>query len=318
MKKYAVYFIFLLTLLVLGLCMLFGEGGWPDRHSVVGRSILLLRFNRVCAGFTVGAALACAGTILQALLRNPLADPYVLGVSSGAGLGAGLAILTGFSLFSVPVSAFGFAVITLVLVYAFAGDGGRPSVYSLILSGVIISAVCSSLLMLMIALAPREGMHDIVWWLLGNLDIGTPFLLEFGAILIAAGFVVAWALAPALNALTLGEEMAHHLGVPVRGCVFIGLAAATLMTAAAVAMAGLIGFVGLIVPHAMRALLGPGHRRLIPASALAGGAFLAVCDAAARTVHSPAVLPVGVITALIGGPFFLIILRRRRKQGWPG
>jgi iron complex transport system permease protein len=259
--------------------------------------------------------------VLQALLRNPLAEPYVLGVSSGAGLGAAIAILAGMgavSFIPVPLSAFICACITLLLVYFLASEGGKPSIYGLILSGVIVSSVCSSLLMFLIAIAPIEGLHSIMWWMLGNLEIASPAQLLVCGSLIGIGFLLVWSLATELNAMTLGNDMAHHLGVRTTLTIVLGLAGATLITASAVAVAGLIGFVGLIIPHAVRALVGADHRRLLPASALAGGVFLAVCDAAARTIMAPREIPVGVITALLGGPFFLFILHRRRRQGWIG
>ena len=310
-----------LTPLVLGGALLLGAAGagLPYLHTALGRAVLLLRLNRVAGGFLVGAALACAGVVLQALLRNPLAEPYVLGVSSGAGLGAALAIFFGLTAFGelvLPACAFVLALATLALVYALASQHGRTSLYGLLLSGVIVSAVASSLLMLLISLAPLEGLHSITWWMLGNLQMPAGGLLAWCGGLIAAAVLAAWLLARELNALTLGREMAHHLGVRPGLVVGLGLLCATLLTATAVALAGLIGFVGLIVPHAVRSVTGPDHRRLIPAAALAGGLFLVLCDALARTLLAPIELPVGVITALLGGPFFIVLLRRRRKAGW--
>ena len=311
----------LLTPLVLAVCLLFGASGigvpdWRAEHS-----IFMLRLNRVLAGFIIGASLSCAGVVLQAVLRNPLAEPYVLGVSSGAALGAALAILTGIGalgMFAVPLSAFVLAAATLAIVYGLASRGGSPSIYGLILSGVIVSSICSSILMFLVSVASVEGLHSVMWWMLGNLEVTSYPLLRAAGALCLAGGVVVWWLAPELNALTLGHEMAHHLGVRVRVALSTALVLATLITAAAVGTAGLIGFVGLIVPHAARSLLGPDHRRLIPGAALGGGMFLAVCDALARTVMAPIEVPVGVITALLGGPFFLFLLHRRRKQSWVG
>jgi len=302
--------------LLLGLCLLMGASGWglPSDDN-----IFYLRMYRVLAGFVVGAALSCAGVVLQALLRNPLAEPYVLGVSSGAGLGAAAAILSGLASLATPVlplSAFISAAITLAVVYWLANMGGKLSIYSLILSGVIVSSVCSSMLMFLISMAPDTGLHCVIWWMLGNLETYSRPLLALSSVVIAVGVAAIWALAPELNALALGQEMAHHVGVRTKLAVTIGLALATLVASTAVALAGLIGFVGLVVPHVIRSLTGPDHRRLIPAAAVAGGVFLAVCDAVARTVLAPIEIPVGVITALIGGPFFLVILRARRKQGW--
>lgn len=308
------------TPIILGLCLLLGPSGLgiPDLDSEVGRAILSLRFNRIITALLVGAALSCAGVIFQALLRNPLAEPYVLGVSSGAGLGAALAILTGFAahtVFALPVSAFLAGAATLAIVFLVAGDGGIPSVYALILSGVIVSAVCSSILMYLVATAPVEGLHSVMWWMLGNLQPTSHGLLAVSGTMIGLGCTAGWLIAPELNALTLGRETAHFLGIRTAWFIVLGLTLATFIAAAAVGLAGLIGFVGLIVPHVMRSLLGPDHRRLIPAAALGGGVFLAVCDALARTVRAPEEIPVGVVTAVCGGPFFLAILRRR-KRGW--
>jgi iron complex transport system permease protein len=183
------------------------------------------------------------------------------------------------------------------------------------LSGVILSAIASSLLMLLLTLATNEGLHGITWWLLGNLQGDSTAALALGCTLIALAFAVVWWLARDLDALTLGPEMAHHLGIAPGLVTALGLGCATLITAAAVAMSGLIGFVGLIVPHAMRAVVGSGHRRLLPAAALAGGCFLVLCDTFARTAFAPVEIPVGVVTALLGGPFFLWLLRRR-AAGW--
>ncbi len=322
MKKDSIFpLMLLLTPILLGFCLLMGasELGLPDWKTSSGLAVLYIRVNRVLAGFTIGAALACAGVVLQALLQNPLAEPYVLGVSSGAGLGAAIAILsrlTAVSVFALPLSAFVFAAATLAVVYALASAGGRLSIYGLILSGVIVSSVCSSVLMFIVSIAPPGELHSIMWWMLGSLDMPSRSLLLVCTVLITCGMAAIWLLAPELNALTLGRDTAHHVGVRTKLVITLGLACATLITAAAVALAGIIGFVGLIVPHAVRSLTGPDHRRLVPAAALAGGVFLAACDAVARTIRAPVETPVGVITALIGGPFFLIILHRRRKQGW--
>ena len=307
-----------LTPLLLALCVLMGPSGIGLPDWTTQRDILLLRITRVLAGLIIGGALSCAGVVLQAILRNPLAEPYVLGVSSGAGLGAALAILTGFgavSAFALPLCAFVMAVITLAVVYALASQDSIPSVHGLILSGVIVSSVCSSVLMFMVSVAPIEGMHSVLWWMLGNLEVTSDALLATTGILTTVGCLGIWLLAPELNALTLGRDMAHHLGIRVKVAVGVGLLLATLVTAASVGVGGLIGFVGLIVPHTMRSLVGSDHRRLIPAATLGGGAFLAICDAVARTVMTVEI-PVGVVTALIGGPFFLFLLRRRRHQGW--
>ena len=311
----------LLTPLLLAGAVTLGPSGigWPDRGDAAGHAILLLRWNRVLAGFLVGAGLAGSGVVLQALLRNPLADPYVLGVSSGAGLGAALAIFFGWTAAGVlclPAVSFAAGLATLALVYALAAQRGAPSLYGLLLSGVILSAMGSSLLMLLISLSPAEGMHSILWWMLGNLQSASGPLLAVAGGLLAAALLALTLFGRALNALTLGREMAHHLGVRTGVVIAACLVLATLLAATAVALAGLIGFVGLIVPHAARAWAGPDHRRLPLVAALMGGIFLVACDAAARTLFAPQEIPIGVVTALLGGPFFLVLLRRRRQEGW--
>lgn len=308
-------------MLLLAICVLSGPSGFglPAVDTPMGRAILSLRLNRVATGLVVGAALSCAGVIFQALLRNPLAEPYVLGVSSGAGLGAACIILAGLgtaiTFFLLPVTAFVGAMLALLIVLAVAG-GTRASVYSLILSGVIVSSIASSILMFLVATASHEGLHSVIWWMLGNLQPTSQGQMVMTAVVVVGGIAAAWFIAPQLDALTLGREVAHHVGVRTELMTAIGLLLGSLLAAAAVSLAGLIGFVGLIVPHVMRSLLGPGHRRLIPATALAGGVFLALCDALARSVLAPREIPVGVLTALCGGPFFLTILKLRGKKGW--
>lgn len=308
--------------LLLGLSLLLGPSGigLPDASTAAGASIISLRLGRFVMGLMVGAALSASGTVFQAILRNPLAEPYVLGVSGGAGLGAALSILVGGQLLGaagLPLTAFVAALLTLMAVYAIASHGGGPpSVYSLILSGVIVSAICSSFITFLVSTADIEGMHSVFWWMLGDLQPSAQGeqLVSLSGIVLALGGL--WLLAPALNLLTLGRDMAHYQGLNADAVTTAGLLLGTLLAATAVSMGGMIGFVGLIVPHVMRALFGPDHRWLVPASALGGGAFLVLCDALARSVMAPVEIPVGVITALCGGPFFLFILRRKMADAW--
>ncbi len=309
--------------LALGIGLAAGPSGlgWPNPGTAAGRAILGLRGLRVGAGFALGAGLSCSGVLMQALLRNPLADPYVLGVSSGGAVGAaGVIIVLGAGAaagVAVPLGSFLLASATLLLVLRLAErpNGAGPSLYGLLLSGVIVAALLSSLLLLFLSLATQEGLRTITWWMLGNLQAHRPGVTAVGAAVIAVAAVAACGLARDLDALTLGRDVAYHLGVRTRATVLAGLGLATLMAAISVSLAGLIGFVGLVVPHAARALVGARHRTLIPMATLGGGAFLVVCDALARTVFAPIEIPVGVVTALVGGPFFLYLLRRRRK-GW--
>jgi iron complex transport system permease protein len=320
-RKSAAAFLLAVPML-LGVSLLLGPSGIgiPDMSSPSGEAILWLRFGRFFMGLMVGAALSASGTVFQAILRNPLAEPYVLGVSGGAGLGAALSILVGGGLLGaagLPVTAFIFSVLTLMAVYGIASHGGSsPSVYSLILSGVIVSAICSSVIMFLVSTADIAGMHTVVWWMLGNLQPGSSSEQLISLLFIGSAIGALWMLAPALNVLTLGREMAHYQGLNAGFVTLSSLLLATLLAATAVSMGGMIGFVGLIVPHVMRALFGPDHRWLIPASAVGGGTFLVLCDAIARSVMAPIEIPVGVVTALCGGPFFLIILRRKMAHAW--
>ncbi len=281
-----------------------------------------LRLARVLLTVVVGAGLSIAGVIFQALLRNPLADPYVLGASSGAGLAAATVILLGWSVagaWVLPGAAFAGSLLTVILVYALArGAGGALPIHSLLLAGVVVGAVLSSLLMFLVSVAPPERIHNVMWWLLGNLQVFDWGLLRAAAVVVSAGLAAAIILARDLNLMTLGEESAAHLGLNVEQTKTLFLVLASLITGAVVAAAGLIGFVGLIVPHSVRLALGPDHRRLVPASALAGATFLVLADAFGRTVMAPLEIPIGVVTAALGGPFFLFLLKRRRPVPLPG
>ena len=301
---------------LLALCLLAGSSGfgWPDTATATGRALLELRLSRMLTGFVVGAALSCSGCALQAVLRNALAEPYVLGVSCGGSLGAALVIASGLSTLSplaLPAGAFVAAAATLLLVCLLAGRAGGYMPNTLILTGVVAGSVLSSLLMLLLSFAQTRAVHSITWWLLGNLQATSWPLISCATALVALAIGALCFEARTLNALLLGQETAHNLGVRTRLAVPVILAAATLAAAAAVAVSGIIGFVGLIVPHALRRVTGANHRTLLPCAALFGGAFLVVCDTLARTLFAPHEIPVGVITALSGGPFFLYLLTRK-------
>lgn len=281
--------------------------------------IIRLRLARVLLAAIAGAGLSVSGAIFQAILRNPLADPYVLGVSSGAGLGAASAIILGGTLlgsWTLPLAAFAGALLTILLVYSLARTAsGAVPVQTLLLSGVTVSAVLGSILMFLVSIAPAENLHNVVWWLLGNLQIFDWRLLRVAGGIVAFGTAVSMLLARDLNVMTLGDEPAAHLGLHVERIKKLFVVLASLMTGAVVAACGLIGFVGLIVPHLLRLATGADHRRLLPASALGGATLLVVADAFGRTVIAPLEIPIGVITALLGGPFFLLLLRRRKPMG---
>jgi iron complex transport system permease protein len=290
---------------------LLGDETVSTVHRVIVRQI---RLPRVLLGLLVGSALAVSGVAMQGLFRNPLASPYVLGIASGASTGAALAILfaTG-SAFLLPLGAFVGAAAAVAVVYGLArGRDRRTSIFTLILAGVAVGALFSAVTSFLIFLSSGgEKLSDVLFWIMGGLGrAGWPSVAILAPI-VAVGVGGVIVLARDLNALSLGEEGAYHVGVNPDALYRWLLVLTTILTAAAVAMAGTIGFIGLVIPHVMRLLVGPDHRRLIPVSALAGGCFLVWSDVAARTVLAPAELPVGVITAFLGAPFFLYLLKTR-------
>jgi iron complex transport system permease protein len=288
--------------------------GQPESLSA---SLLGLRASRALVAFATGGALALAGLMMQALLRNPLADPYVLGVSSGASVGALLALLLMASTLMVDAAALVGAVGVSLLLYALArrdlrrGQAAEGGASMLLLTGVIVSALCGSLVTLMLSIAPEGRLRSMIFWLIGDLA-GAPLRLAPWIVLVGA-LLFAMRSARAMNMVALHAENAVTLGVRVsalrKGLFFVS----ALLTASAVTSAGAVGFVGLIVPHACRFAFGPDHRVLIPAVVLSGGAFLVLCDTLARTIVAPQQLPVGAITAMIGAPVFLYQLHRMRK-----
>ena len=291
----------------------------PKLFSADMRSILILRLSRIILTGIAGASLAAVGAILQGLLRNPLADPYVLGISSGAGLGAVLAILLGvntaaFGIFSLPFFAFLAGAITIFFVYILSKKGSRVGVEDLLLSGVIISAMLSGIIMFVVSMTEAEGLHSALWWLLGNTQIYDLRLLMVVSLISLTGIFISILLARNLNIMSLGEEEAISMGLNVEYIKLIFFVISSLITACVVSVCGLIGFVGLIMPHIGRIFVGPDHRRLIPASALCGAIFLILCDILAKRLMAPLELPIGVITAVAGGPFFIFLLRSARRR----
>ncbi len=271
---------------------------------------------RVLLGIIAGAGLSVSGCLQQSILRNPLADPYILGTSSGAGLGAAIAIVAGAGPAWLPLAAFCGAAAATFIVYRLARVRGQVPSQTLLLAGVVIGFIMGSVLMCMVAMSSREGLHDLLWWLLGNLETSDWQMLAIVGAVVAAGTAGSIFFAGHLNAMTLGDEPAQHLGLRVERAKLHFFLLASLMTGAIVAACGIIAFVGLIVPHVMRIVLGPDHRYLLPGAAIGGAIFLVAADAFAQTVLSPAVIPVGMVTALLGGPLFLYLLRRMRELRW--
>jgi iron complex transport system permease protein len=303
-----------LTFLDLGRAL---AGGTGNPHAEV---FFISRLPRVLAAAVAGAGLAAAGVAFQALLRNPLAEPYTLGVSQGATLGAVIAIRLGLSgwLGGSGVAALAFlgALGVVLLVWRLAHVGGAMPAATLLLAGVTLGVVCSAGTMVLQSTASFDEAYRIVRWMMGGLDWIEWRELTAAAVAVGAGLLLLVTVARDLNALAAGGDAAASVGVDVKRATLIGHGAASLVVGAVIAVAGPIGFVGLIVPHALRALVGPDHRALLPAAALVGAAFVVVCDTAARLVLAPnQQLPVGVVTALLGGPFFLALLLREKGRG---
>jgi len=276
--------------------------------------LLSLRLPRVLLAGLVGAGLSMAGVIFQALLRNPLADPYILGVSSGSAVGTILAILLGLSTasFGLPVASFTGALLTIGVVFYFGRQNGKIHPNTLLLAGVVIGSFLSAVILFLLSLSQKEELHTILFWLMGDFSFSnfTSFRIIFPYILF--GFILLYSRSRHYNLLLLGEEGAIQMGLSVERLKLLSYLSASLITAASVSVCGLIGFVGLIVPHGARILFGADHRLLLPSSALVGASFLILSDTLARTLLAPVELPVGVITAAFGGPFFIYLLRRRK------
>lgn len=280
-------------------------------------TLLDLRLSRALVAFVTGAALALAGVMMQALLRNPLADPYVLGISAGASVGALAALLFACAVWVVDSAAFAGAVTVSMMLYLLArrdlrgGTAAEGGTALLLLTGVILSSACMALVTLMLSIAPESRLRSMVFWMIGDLA-GAP-MRALPWVVLAGALVFALRSARSMNVMALHAEAAATLGIRVgslrKGLFFVS----GLLTASAVTSAGSIGFVGLIVPHACRFAVGPDHRLLIPAATLVGGTFLLLADTLARTIIAPQQLPVGVVTALIGAPVFLYQLHRLRK-----
>lgn len=287
--------------------------------GVTGVIVRDVRFPRVLLAAIVGGALATAGVTFQALLRNALAEPFILGISGGAGLGAVLAVAIGgqvsvAGMAGMPIFAFVGALLAISLVYLFARSGGLVNLHTMLLAGVVVNAICSSAIMGLTVTISYDQLQTVIFWLMGHLSTLPLSRVGSLAIYVGIGLVILLSIARDLNQMSLGESQAAILGTNTEWTKRLAFLGASLITGGAVAAAGLVGFVGLIVPHAMRLIVGPDHRLLMPASFLGGAAFLMLADTVARTVIAPTELPVGVITALIGGPAFLLLLLRRTHR----
>ena len=290
------------------------SGTVDQSHRII---VLDVRCPRVTLGFLVGGALAVAGAVMQGFFRNPMADPYIIGISSGAALGGTIAITLGLhfrfmGFDAVPLMAFSGGLVITVVVYLISFRKGSMQPNILLLTGIALGALVSGITSAIMMVATQD-LNRVLFWLMGGLfaknwnDVWTvvPYL--------CIGYAVIFSYCRELNAMLLGDEKAHHLGINVTRVRLILLAMSALVTSAAVSVSGIIGFVGLIVPHMMRLIVGPDHKALLPASILAGGCLLVLSDLVARTIVAPMEIPVGVITAFLGCPFFLFLLLRRGR-----
>ncbi|WP_165857560.1 FecCD family ABC transporter permease [Marinobacter sp. JSM 1782161] len=306
----------LLNLLVFGLALGWGSiaidplqvfaGDLPDWQSTI---VMELRLPRAVTAFAVGGMLALAGVLMQVLLRNPLAEPYVLGISGGAAVAALGAITLGLGGWWVSGSAFVGSLASMLLVFLLGGRMGYGRGDRLLLTGVVIAAGWGACISLLLVLGPDQSLRGMLFWLMGELS--RPETPWWALLVLALALAAAWFMAPALDLLARGDEQAAVLGVETRRLRGVCYLTASFLTACAVTLAGPVGFVGLVVPHLMRQWLGAGHRALAPASLLAGGALLMLADTAARSLIAPRQLPVGVLTAAVGVPLFLYLLQRR-------
>ena len=296
-------------------------GAANSSHPRADATLWSVRFPRVAMAIVVGAALSVAGVLMQGAFGNPLAEPSVVGVSSGAAVGAAAAIvfgLTAFGSWTQVVLAFITGIITTVIVYSFSRSGGRTQVVTLVLTGIAVNAMAGALLGLLTFLGDTQSREEIVFWQLGSLGGSRWDHVAVVAPIAAVGVLLATRLARPLDLLALGERPARHLGVNVERLRIVSIGLVGLLTAAAVSFCGIVAFVGLVVPHLVRMIAGPGHRLLVPASALGGALVLLAADLVARTAVNYADMPLGMVTSFVGGPFFFWLLHRTRRTsgGW--
>ena len=287
--------------------------GGPENDSVANTIVWRIRMPRALLAAAVGGTLSLGGLVFQARLRNPLAEPYILGISGGAAVGAILGMLSGLAMFpDVTLLAFGGSMLVMAGVLLLSRKQGSGRSDSLLLAGVMMNAFCSACIMFLISLSQSSQVHHILFWLMGDLSMAEPERLWFFLPLMACFFLI-YTQARPMNLLLTGEESAAALGLHVRGLTWLLLGTTSFMVSLVVSQAGLVGFVGLVVPHFFRLLYGPDHRVLVPACILGGGAYLVLCDLLARTLPASGEMPVGVVTALIGAPLFIFLLWRDRK-----
>lgn len=288
--------------------------GHEETDSMINTIIWQIRLPRVLMAVLVGSTLSLGGLVFQAILRNPLAEPYILGVSGGSAIGAIIGILAGFSRIpGISVMAFLGSISTLLLILMMSIGQSILRRDSLLLSGVMINAFCAAVIMFLIYMAGDSSLHNIMFWLMGDLSMVGLDHVGMLAVIIIPCFIVIFSFSNYMNLLLLGKDMAQSMGVNIKGVTVILLVLTSLMVSATVSQCGLLGFVGLVIPHLLRLILGPDHRILVPACVLGGGAYMVLCDLLARSLPEQGEMPVGVITALIGAPLFIILLKRSAR-----
>lgn len=322
-------YVLLLIVVLLGSFMLsLGIGEIPIRIPEISRILsekesmeygvlAFIRIPRTLLGLTIGGSLSLAGAILQGIYRNPLVEPYTLGISGGASLGITFAIVSGLHLLNIlflPLAGFIGAFATIFLVYTLSLGRGGLSVNRMLLIGVMISFISSSLMMFLMSVTSRDNLHSIVFWMMGSLNESDSTMITVMTALSLCCLIASYLFVMPLNALRLGEEKARHLGFNANSVIRILFIITSLLTGACIAVAGVIGFVGLVIPHIVRLWVGTDYRILLISSFLSGGIFLILCDVAARTIISPNELPIGVITGIVGGIAFIVLLTNSRRK----
>ncbi|HIJ57342.1 MAG TPA: iron ABC transporter permease [Deltaproteobacteria bacterium] len=318
-------FCLLLPALFLGLCAgssgiqfmavydaLTGSGNTDSiLHDIVWR----IRFPRVMLALLVGSTLSLGGLVFQALLRNPLAEPYILGISGGSAIGAIIGILAGLSRFpGVSLAAFAGSISTLLVILFVTSGQSMIKKDILLLSGVMVNAFCSAVIMFLVSITQDARLHSIIFWLMGDLSMSETGQVWILLLMLFPCFILLFLLSHSMNLLLLGREIAQTTGINIKGVTLALLITTSFMVSATVSYCGLIGFVGLVVPHFLRLLLGPDHRILVPACVLGGGAYLVLCDMMARVLPEQGEMPVGIITAMVGAPLFIYLLKRSKSR----
>ena len=331
MSKKLIWFIYVLLLLValsvvIILSLSIGEIPIPykkipqilaDKESMEYGVLFYIRFPRTLLGFAIGGSLSLAGAILQGIYRNPLVEPYTLGISGGASLGVTFAIVAGLHLLNIlllPLAGFIGAFTTIFLVYTLSLKKGALSVNRMLLIGVMISFISSSLMMFLMSITATENIHGIVFWIMGSLNESNTAMIGAMVVLSIVCLLISYLFVMPLNALRLGEEKARHLGINSNATIRILFVITSVLTGACIAVGGVIGFVGLVIPHIVRLFVGSDYRIMLVSSFLSGSIFLILCDIIARTIISPNELPIGVITGIVGGVVFIVLLSRSQKR----